>query len=204
MAFLLVFGSGHEPSGWRGSPGKFLCGGRARRRSCAVDPGRAVSQAVCDPVVTGIDRHARNQIGNEEMEGAATPLLAHRELSLPAFADPPGVDRCRMQARPAISLGRSFAVAMVMVLAQTALPPRRIFRDLCWRTRRVDHPFRFGDEPMSRCRIGAHSLDMDLVRILADGDIHGAGDAGQVHVDPHLRPMPRLGALDTVPFQRRE
>jgi hypothetical protein len=75
-----------------------------------------------------------------------------------------------MQARPAISLGRSFAVAMVMVLAQTALPPRRIFRDPCRRARRVDHPFRFSDETLSRCRIDPHPLDMDLVRILADGD----------------------------------
>ena len=35
-------------------------------------------EAVCDPVVAGIDRHARNQIGNEQVEGAAAPLLARR------------------------------------------------------------------------------------------------------------------------------
>ena len=64
--------------------------------------------------------------------------------------------------------------------------------------------FALAIEPLPRRRIGAHPLDMDLVGVLADGDVHGAGDAGQVHVDLHLRPMLRLGALDAVLFQRRE
>ena len=50
----------------------------------------------------------------------------------------------------------------------------------------------------------ARTRSIWIVRILADGDIHGAGDAGQVHVDLYLRPMLRLGALDTIPFQRRK
>src|SRR5512134_3400893 len=105
-----------------------------------------------------------------------------------------------MQAGPAISLGRTITVAVIVVLAQTALPPRRIFRDPCRWARCVDHPFRFGDEPMSRRRIGAHPLDMDLIGVLADGDIHGTGDAREMQVDLHLRAMLRFGALDTVLF----
>ena len=64
--------------------------------------------------------------------------------------------------------------------------------------------FALAIETLPRRRIGAHPLDVDLVGVLADGDVHGAGDAGQVHVDLHLRPMLRLGALDAVLFQRRE
>src|SRR5512144_1648332 len=113
MAFLLAFLSDHDGSGGRGSPGKGLCGRRARRRSRAVDPGRAVSQAVRDPIFAGIDRRAGHEIGDEQLLWTAAPLLLGREHPVPPFADPAAIDRRRMQAGPAIPLSRPVAMAVV-------------------------------------------------------------------------------------------
>ena len=43
----------------------------------------------------------------------------------------------------------------------------------------------------------------DLVGVLADRDVQGPGDAGQMHVDLHLRPVLRLGERDAVALRAR-
>jgi hypothetical protein len=95
----------------------------------AIDPPAAVRKAVFHPIVAGVDGLAGNEIGHEQVEGAAAPLLVRRQPPVPAFADPPAVDRRRMKACPAVPLGRPVAVTVVVMLAEAALPPSGIFGD---------------------------------------------------------------------------
>src|SRR6266511_2587601 len=138
------------------------------------------------------------------MEGADAPLLVRRQPPVPAFADPAAVDRRRMKACPAVPLGRPVAVTVVVMLAEAALPPSGIFGDAGWWTRRVDHPFRLRQQTLAFGAVGTGPLDVDLVAVFANGDVHRPRDAGEVHVDLHLRPMLRLRTADAVLFQYRE
>ena len=60
------------------------------------------------------------------------------------------------------------------------------------------------EQPLGGVAVGADPLDVQIVGVLADRDVHRAGQPGQVHVDLHLRPVLRLRLGDALRDQLAE
>jgi hypothetical protein len=93
------------------------------------------------------------------------------------------------------ALGGSVAVAHRAVFAETTDPEFWILADARRRVLCLDDALRLAEQPCALGRIGHHPLDVDLVGLLADHDVHGARDAGEVQVDLDLRVVMGLGML---------
>ena len=149
-------------------------------------------------VVAGVDHLAGHQVRHEQMPRACLALGVEVEDLLPARAGPAALDRRRMQAGPAGDRGCRLAMAEVVVVAEPALEPARVLGDARRRPGGADDAGGLGEQPLGRVGVGADALDMQVVGVLADREVHRAGQPGQVHVDLHLRPVLRLGFGDAL------
>lgn len=69
---------------------------------------------------------------------------------------------------------------------------------------RGDDALRLGEDAQPRLGIVVDTFLVERVGILADREIEGALDAGEMHVGLHLRPVQRLGRLDALGLQLGE
>ena len=164
-----------------------------------VDPGAAVAHAVDDMIVAGVDHLAGHQVGDEQVPRAGVRAASSTSSawSQRAQCQPPstGVE-CRQDRQ--VTAAAALAMAEVVVVAEPALEPARVLGDARRRPGGVDHAAGLGEQPLGGVAVGADPLDMQVVGVLADRDVHGAGQPGQVHVDLHLRPVLRLGLGDAL------
>ena len=165
---------------------------------------RAVAHAVDDMIVAGVDDLAGHEIGDEEVPGAGLPLRVELERLVPAGAVPAALDRRRMQAGAAGDRGGRLAMAELVVVAEPALEPGGVLGDARRRPGGVDDAAGLGEQPLGGVAVGADALDVQIVGVLADREVHRARQAGQVHVDLHLRPVLRLGLGDALGDQLAE
>ena len=120
------------------------------------------------------------------MAGAGAALVLGTKPAVMTGAVPTALDGRGMQTGPAVHRSRFAGVAGSMVRTHAALEPGRIIADPGRRMLGINGAFGLVEQPGCSFRIGLDPLDMQRVCVLADRNVHGPGQPGQVHVDLHL------------------
>ena len=129
---------------------------------------------------------------------ARTALLLRSLHPVVTGAVPAALDRRGVKAGAAVHGSGPAAMADVVVRAHAALVPGGILADAGRRPLGKNHPAGLLDQPVRHVLVGVDPLDVQRVCVLAHGNVERAADAGQMHVDLHLRGMLGLGGGNTL------
>ena len=83
-------------------------------------------------------------------------------------------------------------VADGVEIAEAALPSSKVVGDACRRAWGCDDARCLGEDPLPGLGVVVDALLVELVGVLADGEVEGALQPRELHVGLHLRPVRRL------------
>ncbi len=143
---------------------------------------------VGDPVVAAVLRiGVWHQVGDQQVVVAAVALLMQGQLAVVDAALPCAfLNGCRTHARPAVGLGRLAAVAVLPHRAPLALKELGVGAHAEGRCRAVDQSLGAFNQLGEALLVKVHPLAVHVVGVLVHGQVQGAFDLHQAHVDGHL------------------